>query len=170
MATLKWKYERDGDQDVLVAHGEFSKGWQRWKGGRGYFGRAVASYKRGLSLRVDIQIWGMTESAGLNTDLVHPPDTLSDDMRLSFGRLVVSNGLLELKVPVEECVTMAESRSKRYIRDDMGFRHTRGGVQYRFTVAVQVLGDSPSPLPVKWESGEPGVFSGGLPETNRRRH
>ena len=169
MATLKWKFEQDGPDDVLVAAGEYSRDWQAWKEGQGYFGRAFIPFKGGVTLCVDLQIWGKATGRPGIRNRISPPSG-ERILPFSFGELFILDSKLFVRIPVQRCIELAEKQPKRYIRENLPGILTEPGVRYRVTIAVQVKEGPARPPSVSWEAGQPMTYSGGLPETNRRKH
>jgi hypothetical protein len=169
MPTLEWKFKNVGTQDDLITTAEYSRDWQDWKDGRGYFGRALVPYKRGISLLVDVHIFGKSNRRNVRPETVQPPQG-NLQLKFSFGKAAFVDGLMMMQIQVEQCIQLAEGQPKRYLREDFPRAFADGHSTYRLVVAVQLKGEQATRPPDSWQRGEPGTYSGGLPESNRRRH
>ena len=169
MATLEWKFKRDGDQDVLVLTGDYSRDWQPWKNGNGYFGRVFVPFKNGVTLCVDAHIFG--KPAGKSRKLGHvPPPSGNWTLKFLFGKAVFLDGLIALQMPLQRCIELAVVKPKRYLQENLPGMFTEVGSTYRVMIAIQVKGEYTKRPGVSWEAGQPMTYGGGLFESNRRRH
>jgi hypothetical protein len=169
MATLKWKFQEDGERDELILKGEYSRDWQPWKNGQGYFGRAFVPFKGGLTLCVDMQIWGKSTRGWRTKKFIGPPAT---DLCLAFpfGDLFFDAGTVLLRIRAQECIELARRQEKQYLQENHPAAISVPGIRYRIMVAIQVKDQLPNRSNVSWQPSQPMTYSGGLPETNRNRH
>jgi hypothetical protein len=169
MATLNWKFQKNGQYDDLIMLGDYFRDWQPWKEGRGYFGRAFVPFEGGLTLCIDLHIWGRSTRRWGTRDLVNPP--ASDlQMQFPFGDLYFDDGKVLLRIRTQDCIEQAKGMKKQYLREDHPGAITQSGVRYRVTVAIQVKHQPADRPNVSWQPSQPMLYAGGLPETNRRRH
>jgi hypothetical protein len=169
MATLEWKFKSAGSQDDLITTAEYRRDWQDWKDGRGYFGRALVPYKRGISLLVDVHIFGKANRRDVRPETIQPPQG-NWTLKFSFGKAAFVDGSMMMQIQVQQCIQLADGQPKRYLREDLHRAFADNDSTYRLVVAVQLKGEEIRRPADSWQRGEPGTYSGGLPESNRRRH